>query len=1629
MGQVRDGIVQTSGEQRTSTAGRTGSRLLSALVGLLMVAVLLPPSAADGSSATEKPVEGQWPIQRTIGAETTEEAAFTVTDEGLLELATSSQGASEDEELEPTSVTQETSATNRPGEWPMGNRDAGRTGDAAWQEFISVPVTERWSVQASDKVQVNPAVAGGMAYVGGAGADRRVYAIELHTGDIRWQVELPGSVLSAPAVTDHFVYVGAMDGRVYKLSRADGSLAWQFPGAFDAPLGGIVGGPVVDDGIVYFGSLDGNVYAVDAETGSLVWAAPTPERVSAGVTVVGGRLLVMSGANEWITALDVEDGSQLWQRHLYDFHDPNAVGTAASADAAWGRAYFTGLDGNLYSLWLSSGQDAAAPVDLGAFAQNTPVLTSQGVFVGTNNGRVHGFDRALNSQWSTWLPQTGIVSSPVHAAGLLFAASTDGTLYALDAGDGALEGGFATGGSLLAPPAIVSNHVLLGSDDHHLYALAPGLPSNQTHDPEPFDHYARGWQPVQAYESDPISTSTGNFLYTTGDHAYVGGPGIPAFMERTYNSLGADDDGPFGHGWTMPWATSLEVGVDEVVVHHGDGRQDTHRDDGAGGYEPPPTVADELVETTDGFRLTTKERVVWHFDATGALNAIEDRSGNMIEISRDADGHIEALTDASGRTLALDHNAEGRVTQVSDVLGRTWQYRYDAAGNLIEAEDPSGAAWTYDYDANHLMTRITDPDGDLVLDNVYDPSGRVVEQTDAEGATWQFDYGADSTIVTDPHGEETVYEFDDNWRTTRITAADGGVTEFVYDAASNLVATVDPLERERRFAHDDRGNLVAELDPLGHKTAYEYDSDDNLVAVTDLHGNVTSLDFDDDGRLTAITRPSGATTELSLRPDGLPEEITDPTGASGTLQYDSAGLLSAVTDPEGRTTTFDLDAAGQLQATTDPTGATTSYVLDDRGLLVEVTDPLGHTTSFTHRGDGLLTSVTDANGQTTTYDYDARGLLVATTDPLGRTTTKTYDAARRLVAHVDPRGHQIDYEYDAVGRLTRLVVPDHTDIVYDYDLAGQVVGMTDATGTTSYDYDLGGRLIAEHVGHAQVTVGHDYDALSRRLSVAAHRSTGELLAFNRFAYDPDGQVVSVVETFGGETTLDYDLAGRLAQIDHFNGITTNYAYDDAGQLVDLFHDDPAWLLSRWSYDYDDAGRRVAATRTYRTEAGPVEIDATYDYDAAGRLIAATTNDPAAPPTANATFSYDAVGNRTEVAPLGSVPITYTFDAANQLVADTLTSYEHDQAGNLVAREPLGAGAESATYQWNALGQLTAISTPSEEISYSYDGAGRRVGQESETDVARLIFDGTDLLVEEVDKPLITTWAAQASVGPMVLSRSALGGRATLHPDGTGNVGELADETSLPLARYSYAPYGERARVDAGSVTDPVLDRHTYSGAWGVREAPGGLLDMRNRLYDPALGQFISRDPLENLTRQPYQYAAGNPISMVDPYGLFPWSAGWCPLGDNADGSCRGTAAVSAVRDIADTELAQTTKDIASTVSTGAAGAAAITGTATAVCPLCPWAPFTGAATGALGKAAFVSGATAAVIGCLDRTGTTRSCAAGMAATGIGRVGTEAIRQLPLDDAFMVAAEGQWGLFTTAVGEAYMVQELQMRKPS
>lgn len=117
----------------------------------------------------------------------------------------------------------------------------------------------------------------------------------------------------------------------------------------------------------------------------------------------------------------------------------------------------------------------------------------------------------------------------------------------------------------------------------------------------------------------------------------------------------------------------------------------------------------------------------------------------------------------------------------------------------------------------------------------------------------------------------------------------------------------------------------------------------------------------------------------------------------------------------------------------------------------------------------------------------------------------------------------------------------------------------------------------------------------------------------------------------------------------------------------------------------------------------------------------------------------------------------------------------------------------------------------------------------------------------------------------------------IHTDGLGSVVLTTDKDRNIVERSEYEPYGSL-------LNRPMTDGPGYTGH--VTDAATGLTYMQQRYYDPAIGRFLSIDPVSvspvnGLNFSRYWYASNNPYKNTDP-----------------DGRCDGPSTCAIDRDIA-----------------------------------------------------------------------------------------------------------------------------------
>jgi RHS repeat-associated protein len=819
----------------------------------------------------------------------------------------------------------------------------------------------------------------------------------------------------------------------------------------------------------------------------------------------------------------------------------------------------------------------------------------------------------------------------------------------------------------------------------------------------------------------PVDAPTGNFWHTFDDIS-VSGRGPPLELTRTYNSMSATTDSPFGYGWSFPYDMSLSFpDATHVVVNQENGSQVTFEQTG-GMYRAPPRVTATLVHNEDGsWTFVRRHRDTFSFDSSGRLTQEQNLNGYVTALAYNGSDQLTTVTDSAGRRLTFAYTGS-HITSVTDPLGRVVKYAYDSEGNLTDVTDVNGGDTHFTYDSEHRMLTMRFPNQapgvpgstGAVVSNKYDAQGRVIEQIDQLGRTTKFAYSGEplgeaggTTTITDPKGNVIVqnYQYGELLSETKGYGTPQAATwTFGYDPATlGMTSITDPNGHTTTNTFDNEGNTLTTTDGLGRTTTNTYDSLNDLLTTTDPLGVTTTNTYDAHGNLLSTSRPLTGTSEVRTTTytygDGShPGEVTamtDPEGNVWKYTYDADGDRASTTDPLGNKATSTYNAIGWLLTTASPRGNaaganpakfTTTYAYNNFGQITETVDPLGHKATSQYDPDQNLIASTDADGNTTSYTYDAADEQTAVRRADGTTLRTTYWPDGMVKEQIDGAGHATLYEYDPLGRKSAVTDPLGRITHYGYDPAGNRITVTDPEGrvtTTTYDAANEPTSITYSDDKTPNVTGITYDTDGQR--------TGETDGSGTWSWTWDSlhRLVTVTEGNNGTVKYRYDLRNDVTGITYPDGHSVTRGYDAAGRWTSVTD----WLgnTTTFGYDPDDnlttetlpGGTGVTDTSTYANDDALSSIS---DKHGASTLFAAN-------------YTRDANSQLTGDSSQPEPESGYGYTALNQLCyagADTgscaspppgATQYQYDNADNLTK---MGA----TTQAFDAADELTGTSTPS-----------------------------------------------------------------------------------------------------------------------------------------------------------------------------------------------------------------------------------------------------------------------------------------------------------------------------------------------
>ncbi|MFE4857256.1 polymorphic toxin-type HINT domain-containing protein [Streptomyces sp. NPDC056670] len=819
-------------------------------------------------------------------------------------------------------------------------------------------------------------------------------------------------------------------------------------------------------------------------------------------------------------------------------------------------------------------------------------------------------------------------------------------------------------------------------------------------------------------------------------------------------------------------------------------------------------------------------------------STIDPQRGNTLAVVDANGGRTEATYDALGRTTAMW--SPGRLKSAGKSANATFAYQISPTASSVTTkslnEDGTYATTVQIYDAQLRPRQTQKPTpmgGRLLSDVTYDSLGRQIK---TNNGYWDASTAPNATLVTTS---------DANVPSQSVTTYDGqGRTLTVQDS---YLGKEDPASRVTNVYGGDRTTTIPPqgatpvttiTDAIGRTTEVRHYKTPPTVSGSQVTAGdyiTTSYAYDRLGRQTSITDPGNNVRSYEYDFLGRKSAQTDPDAGRSTLTYYPDGKLQSTTDAEGRSTAYGYDPLGRKtsQHNGKDTAApkTASWTFDDPA----VPNSIGHLTSATRYDNGL--AYTQA---TTKFTVSGQPLQTKVSIP-----SKPGEEA--LAAdYVYDTNYSPNTELPNASRLPAAGGLAQEVVTQGYNQLGQptTVGGS-AAFTTATDYDAYGRVSQTTLGAAgkRAVVTLQYDAQTGAVNQVATDTSTQTGRTDQVDYtrDPAGNITSITNKRSGGTVTDTqcfanDLLGRLVQA---WTATDSCAVSPsaAGPTGQVGGYEPYWT----TWDFDNVGNQTKKV----------------DHAVGGAVDKTTTT----------TFAYGRPGAAGEPVQQPDT-LTGTSTVAEGVAGSTGTSYTYDKAGNTKTRT-LAEGTDTLT--WDGEGKLASLKSTGQDAStgYLYDADGNQLLRRDPNGKTTLYLPGQEVVLDTATKTTTATRYITLPGGETAVRTNA-NASATDYSyvlsnlQGTGQLTLTKDATN-PVWR-TFTPYG--APRDGQR---PASWPGTKGFVGGTDDQTTGLTLLGAREYDPALGRFISPDPVFSADDPQqmggYNYAGSSPVTKSDPAGL------------------------------------------------------------------------------------------------------------------------------------------------------------------
>ncbi len=331
---------------------------------------------------------------------------------------------------------------------------AARTGVSEASGPAGLPV-ELWKLKVGGGPCTAPVVLDGLACFGSV--DGHLYAVDVAAGTLKWKFFAEDWVDQPPAMAGGTVFFGNVvgdgsgDRHLFALDAATGSEKWRFKSLYY----GVNSSPAMVDGAICFGA-GKHVYSADPQTGDAKWSFEASDTV--GTPAVSDGTAFFAHANR-LTAVNLGAEAETWT-----FRAGATITTCPAVSD--GLVVFGSDDFNIYAVDAQTGQEKWK---FGTGLIHHPPAVHEGVVYAVSADNLHALDAATGAvKWTVNTQRAGLKAPVVDGDALMLAAGN--FLLALDRASGQEKWRFEAGGEITSP-ALSGGVAYFWSEDGHLYAV------------------------------------------------------------------------------------------------------------------------------------------------------------------------------------------------------------------------------------------------------------------------------------------------------------------------------------------------------------------------------------------------------------------------------------------------------------------------------------------------------------------------------------------------------------------------------------------------------------------------------------------------------------------------------------------------------------------------------------------------------------------------------------------------------------------------------------------------------------------------------------------------------------------------------------------------------------------------------------------------------------------------------------------------------------------------------------------------------------------------------------------------------------------------------------------------------